>query len=445
MANETVIVIMFGVFLLLCFTGTPIAFALIGGALTGATLSDVQYSTIVGQLFNGVNSIPLLAVPFFLLVAELMDSSGIAARIVLFVQTLVGHVRSGLAQVNAVFSMMFAGISGSSVADVAAISRILLPAMKREGYNEASSAALVAAASTIANLIPPSIMAVVYGATGGVSIAAMFIGGVLPGVMVGVGIMIYSYFFVESSAERRDRASLREMARAGAGSFLPLLVPIIIMGGILTGQFTATEAGMVAVAYIIFVVLPLMARGHLRHIFKDFINGGVIYALPMIAIAGAAAFAWLFTYLGGSAFVAQLMADVAGNNPVAIMFTVVVVLVLMGQFIDAVPAIVLMMPIIKSLQELGDINPIHMGLVAVVTLALGLITPPYGLSLLLATSFARVSFFSGVRKSIPMYAIFAITICVMVLLPDVALWLPRTFTPQGAGCFTPPGGELICP
>jgi tripartite ATP-independent transporter DctM subunit len=341
--------------------------------------------------------------------------------------------------------MLFAGISGSSVADVAAIARILLPAMKREGYDVPSSAALIAAASTIANLIPPSIMAVVYGATGGVSIAAMFIGGILPGVMVGVGIMFYSYFFVKSNSERRSRAPVREMVRAGAGSFLPHLVPVIIMGGIHTGQFTPTEAGMVAVAYIIVVVIPLMARGHLRHIFRDFVNGGVIYALPMLAIAGAAAFAWLFTYLGGSAFVAQLMTDVAGDNPVAIMFSVVVVLVLMGQFIDAVPAIVLMMPILKSLQELGGINPVHMGLVAVVTLALGLITPPYGLSLLLSTSFAKVSYLSGVRKALPMYGIFVVVICIMVLLPDVALWLPRTFTPQGAGCFTPPGGDMICP
>lgn len=401
MTNEIVLLLMAGTFLVLAFTGTPVAFSLLAGALVGSLFADINYGTIVGHMFNGVNSVPLLAVPFFLLVAELMDSTGIATRIIYFVQTLVGHIRSGLAQVNAVFSIFFAGISGSSMSDVAANSRVLLPAMKREGYEPAASAALIAAASTIANLIPPSVMAVVYGATGGVSIAALFLGGVVPGVLVGVGLMIFSYFFVHAGTPR-PRASFDEMVRAGAGSVLPLLIPVIIMGGILGGIFTPTEAGMVAVVYIIVVVIPVLARGHLPKLFQDFIHGGVLYSLPMIAVAAASVFAWLFTYLGGAAAVADLMSNLAGENPVPIMFTVVIVLVIAGQFIDAIPAIVVFMPIINSLIALGDVNPVHMGVVVIITLALGLITPPYGLSLLLATSFAKVSFLAGVRKAIPL-------------------------------------------
>lgn len=445
MSSEIVILLMLAIFLGLAFLGTPVAFSLLAGALVGTMFAGVAHSTIVGHMFNGVNSVPLLAVPFFLLVAELMDSTGIAAKIIRFVQTLVGHIRSGLAQVNAVFSIFFAGISGSSMSDVAANSRILLPAMKREGYDPASSAALIAAASTIANLIPPSIMAVVYGATAGVSIAALFLGGVLPGVLVGVGLMVFSYFFVHAGTPA-PRAKIQEMVRAGAGSALPLMVPVIIMGGILGGFFTPTEAGMVAVVYIIVVVIPAMARGHLPKLFRDFVNGGVLYTLPMIAVAAASSFAWLFTYLGGAAAVAGVMNDVAGTNEVAIMFTIVLMLVIVGQFIDAIPAIVVFMPIIRSLTELGDINPIHMGVVVIITLALGLITPPYGLSLLLATSFAKVPFLAGVRKSIPLYGMFAVVISFLILSPDAALWLPRLVVPQATGCFpAPQGDEFICP
>lgn len=445
MTSEMVLLLMAGTFLGLSFLGTPVAFSLLAGALVGTLFADVSYGTIVGHMFNGVNSVPLLAVPFFLLVAELMDSTGIATRIIYFVQTLVGHIRSGLAQVNAVFSIFFAGISGSSMSDVAANSRVLLPAMKREGYEPASSAALIAAASTIANLIPPSVMAVVYGATGGVSIAALFLGGVIPGLLVGGGLMVYSYFFVHSG-ETRPRAPFNEMVRAGAGSLLPLMIPVIIMGGILGGIFTPTEAGMVAVVYIIVVVIPALARGHLRNLFRDFIHGGVLYSLPMIAVAGASVFAWLFTYLGGASAVADLMSRTAGENAVAIMFTIVVMLVIVGQFIDAIPAIVVFTPIIGSLIELGQINPVHMGVVVIITLALGLITPPYGLSLLLATSFAKVPFLAGVRRSVPLYGLFVGIITFLVLSPDVALWLPRLVVPQATGCFPAPGGDgFICP
>lgn len=445
MSGEVIILLMMGVFLVLAYFGTPVAFALIGAVLLGTAFSDVSYLAIVGQLFNGVNSVPLLAVPFFLLVAELMNSSEVTLKLIRFVQALVGHIRSGLAQVNALFSMFFAGISGSSTSDVAANSRILLPAMKREGYDPASSAALIAAASTIANLIPPSIMGVVYGATGGVSIAAIFLGGVVPGVLVGVGLMVFSYFFVHAG-EPAPRASFREIAGAARASALPLMVPFIIMGGILLGVFTPTEAGMVAVMFILVVLVPFTARGHLRKLPRDFVNAGVIYSLPLIAVAAASAFAWLLTYLGGPEIVAEAVEDIAGTNPVAIMFMIVAVLIVVGQFIDAIPAIVVFMPIIKTLIEIGEVNPVQMAVVVIVTLALGLITPPYGLSLLLATSFAKVRFSAGLRKSIPLYGVFLGVIAALILVPELSLALPRLVVPEATGCFQAPGGDgYICP
>ena len=445
MTNEIILVVMLVIFLGLAFTGTPIAFALIGAVLFATAFSDVGFAAVVGQLFNGVNSVPLLALPFFILVAELMNSAEVTDKIIRFVQSLVGHIRSSLAQVDALFSILFAGISGSSTADVAANAKVLLPAMRREGYDMGQAAALIAASSTIANMIPPSILAVVYGASGGVSIAALFLGGAVPGFMIGFGMMLYAYFFVHGG-KPSPRASLGEIAGAAKGSALPLMIPFIIMGGILSGAFTPTEAGMVAVVFVIIVIMPITARKHLPNLPKDFINAAVIYSLPLIAVAAASAFAWLFTILGGAAVVSDVVIGIAGENAVGILFTVVLMMVILGQFIDAIPAIIVFMPIITAVVEAGDINPIHMGVVVIVTLALGLITPPYGLSLLLATYFAKVPFSAGVRKSVPLYGLFAGVIVLLVLVPDLSLGLPRFFVPEAAGCFPDPrGGGYICP
>lgn len=445
MSDGLIVGLMLFCFLLLGYLGVPVAFAIITSVIIGTLLTDVSMIAAANQLFNGVNSVPLLAVPFFILIGELMASSNVTERMINVAMALVGHVRSGLAQVVTVFSVFFAGISGSSTADVAAISRVILPSMKKEGYNPANSAALIAAASTIANMIPPSIMAVVYGAVGGVSIAALFLAGVVPGLMVAVGLMAYSYFFGYPGSVR-PRSSFGNLASAARLSVLPLMIPIIIMGGILGGWFTPTEAGMVAVAYTIFVVIPLIARGHLRRLPGDFMHAAVLYSLPMMAVAAASAFAYLIAYLQGPQAVSGVIESIAGTSGILIMACLVVALIIAGDFIDAIPAIVIFMPIIVPLVELGDINPVHMGVVAVVTLAFGLITPPYGLSLLLATTFAGVSFGQGMLKSIPIYFVFIAVISIIVIFPDLVLWLPRWLTPQSVGCFPAPDGEgFICP
>src|SRR5206468_11571973 len=212
----------------------------------------------------GIDSETLVAVPFFLLVGELMSSANVVYRMIALAQTVVGHLRGGLAQVVTLFSMFFAGISGSSAADVAVLSRTVAPEMDKEGYDRAFTAALIASASTVANLIPPSIMAVVYGATGYVSIGGLFLGGVVPGVLIGLGLMIYSYFFGPIGT-MKPRSRLVDVFMAARGSALPMVIPLIIMGGILTGWFTPTEAGMVAAAYILLVLIPVLNPLPLPH------------------------------------------------------------------------------------------------------------------------------------------------------------------------------------
>src|SRR5216110_1556314 len=234
MSNGAVLCLMGFLFLLFGYMGVPVTFALIAGVLVASSFTPISMQSLIGQLFHGIDAETLLAVPFFLLVGELMASSDVARRMIRLSQTLVGHLRGGLAQVVTLFSMFFAGISGSSTADVAVLSRTIARDMDNEGYDRAFTAALIASASTMANLIPPSIMAVVYGATGNVSIGGLFLGGVVPGVLIGIGLMIYSYFFGPTGIKKR-RATFPELSAAAKDAALPLVIPAIIMGGILSG------------------------------------------------------------------------------------------------------------------------------------------------------------------------------------------------------------------
>jgi C4-dicarboxylate transporter DctM subunit len=440
-----VLAIMAGLFLGLGYIGVPVPFALMAGVFAATMLTPVSMLSMVGQLFNGLDAEALLAVPFFLLVGELMTSADVTRRMIVLAQTIVGHLRGGLAQVVTLFSMFFAGISGSSTADVAVLSRTIAPEMDREGYDRGFTAALIASASTIANLIPPSIMAIVYGATGNVSIAGLFLGGVVPGVLIGLGLMGYSYLFGPAGI-RRPRSTLRELGAATRRASLPLVIPVIIMGGILSGWFTPTEAGLAAVAYIVLVLIPFLGPHHIRELPRDFMHAGLLYAIPMSAVAGASAFGWMLAYLRGPDIVSGWIETTAGTDPTVILFLLVVLFVIVGDFVDAVPAIIIFMPIVTALATLGDINSVHMGVVIITTLVFGLITPPYGLSLLMASKFCNVKFSTAMYASLPLYLVFFATIAFCIFFPDVVLWLPKQVLPQSVGCFPNPSGEgYICP
>jgi tripartite ATP-independent transporter DctM subunit len=432
-------------FLVFGYLGVPVSFALIAGVLAAAAFTPISLQSMVGQLFHGIDSEALLAVPFFLLVGELMASSNVVHRMIRLSQTLVGHLRGGLAQVVTLFSMFFAGISGSSTADVAVLSRTIAPEMDEEGYDRAFTAALIASASTMANLIPPSIMAVVYGATGNVSIGGLFLAGVVPGVLIGIGLMVYSHFWGPVGI-RKPRASFTEVVVAARGSALPLVIPAIIMGGILSGWFTPTEAGMIAAIYIIVVLIPALRPAHVKELPRDFMYAGLLYSLPLAAVAGASAFGWMVAYLRGPDLVAAVITGWAGTNGAMIMFGLVVLFIIVGDFVDAVPAIIIFMPIINKLTEVGNINALHMGVVIITTLVFGLITPPYGLSLLVASKYVGVPFGRALVRSLPLYAVFLATIAFTVLAPKVVLWLPKALLPESVGCFKAPGGTgYICP
>jgi tripartite ATP-independent transporter DctM subunit len=445
MGSAAILTLMTVLFLVLGYMGVPVAFSLVAGVMVGTLFTDVTLPSLIQKMFDGIDSEALLAVPFFLLVGELMTSANIVIRIADLSQALVGHIRGGLGQVVAVFSMFFSGMSGSTSADVAVLSRTMAKPMRAEGYDSAFIAALIAAASTIACLVPPSIMAVVYGAIGNVSIAGLFMGGIVPGLMIGFGLMIYCYFFGPVGF-RRPRASFPQLADAALAAALPLMIPVILLGGILTGWFTPTEAGAVAVAWILLVVIPLLNRRHLKQLPYDFCHAGLIYSLPLITIAAASAFGWMVAYLRGPIVVSGWITGLAGNDPYLIMFLLVLVFTIVGDFIEPIPAIIIFMPVVYVLTQAADINPVHMGVVLIATLAFGLITPPYGLALLMASKFVGVRFSRALKASLPIYVIFFATIAFAIFFPSVILWLPKHVLPESVGCFKAPGGTgYICP
>jgi tripartite ATP-independent transporter DctM subunit len=432
-------------FLFFGYLGVPVPFALMAGVLIGASFTEVSHVAIIQKMFDGMDSEALLAIPFFLLVGELMSSANVVVRVVNLSLALVGHIRGGLSQVVTVFSMFFSEMSGSTTADVAVISRALGRPMKKEGYSPAFIAAIIASASTIAALVPPSITAVVYGAIGNVSIAGLFMAGFVPGMMIGGGLMIYCYFFGPAGM-RRPRAAFRDLAGAFKDASLPLMIPIILLGGILTGWFTPTEAGVVAVAYILIVVIPALNRGHIRFLAYDFCLAGLIFSLPLITIGAANAFGWLFAYLRGAIVIAEWITSISAHDPHLIMLLMVALFTVIGDFIEPVPTIIIFMPLVNALTDAGNINPVHMGVVLITTLAFGLITPPYGLVLLMASKFVDVRFSQALRAACPIYIVFFATIAFTIYFPSVVLWLPKHVLPASVGCFrSPTGVGYICP
>jgi C4-dicarboxylate transporter DctM subunit len=443
--NGILIGLMAVMFLTFGYLGVPVAFALIAGVVIGTIFTPVSLPSIMAQIFNGIDSTALLAVPFFLLVGELMTSANVVIRIANLSQALVGHIRGGLAQVVTVFSMFFADMSGSMSADVAVLSRTMAKPMEQEGYGKDFTAALIAAAATIACLVPPSITSVVYGAVGNVSIAGLFLGGFAPALMIGFGLMIYCYFFGPVGV-RRKRASIGQLAGATKDASLTLVIPVILLGGIMTGWFTPTEAGAIAVVYILLIVIPSLNPRHLLDLPRDFAHAGLIFSLPLITVGAASAFGWMLAYLRGPMVVSAWIADVAGKDPHLIMFCLVALFTVVGDFIEPIPCIVIFMPIVAQLSEAGDINSIHMGVVLIVTLAFGLITPPYGLALLMASKFVGVRFSQALKAAVPIYVIFFATIAFAIFFPDIILWLPKHVMPESVGCFKNPSGTgYICP
>ena len=419
--------LLFGSFLALCVLRVPVAFAMfISATLAIIVQGDVPLAIVPQRIWVGLNNFPLLAVPFFLFVAQAMNESGASVRLIDFARAAVGWLRGGLAYVNVSVCMIFAGISGVSSAETLGVGSIMIPAMKREGYPSGFTAGLTAASSTLGNIIPPSLMMIVYAATAGLSVGAMFLSGIVPGLLIGALQMAWSARVATrlgiGNSTPFSMPTLRSSARA---AWPTLVIPILVIGGILGGLFTATEASVVAVLYVLLLSMASRQLG-LRRLFVLTEDSISLFSLSLLCVAAASLWGWVLAYY---AVPQSVVAALGGlgllGSQAGVFVTVIAVFLVVGTFMDAIPAIIILQPIVGEVAAAGGIDPYHMGLVVVLTLAIGLITPPYGLCLLIAADLAGLTTAAAVRALIPFYLIALGVVVFAALFPEIVLWIPR--------------------
>lgn len=405
--------------------GVPVTFAL-GLAAVGMLLfQDVPMVALAQQMYGGVDSFPLMAVPFFILAGELMTGGGISRRLVAFAQALVGHVRGGLAHVCTVSSMFFAGVSGSGIADTAAVGALTIPAMVEKGYGRPFAASLAACAGSIGPVIPPSIPMVVFGVIGSVSVAKLFMGGAIPGVLMGISLMVLTHII----AKRRGyigtgKFSWRLVAQTARDASLALVMPLIIVGGIMSGLFTATESGVVAVVYALLV--GRFVYGELRWgaIGRHFIEAAVVSGTILLVISTASLFTWLITNEQVPQRVSTYLIGLT-RNPWMMLALINVLLLIVGTFIDTLSALIIFSPLFLPVTQALGINPVHFGLVVVVNLTIGMCTPPLGVCLFVASGIAKVSLREMLVDLWPMLIALIVVLAIVTYVPQSVMFLPN--------------------
>ena len=374
--------ILFGLFFLLLFLRVPIAFALALAALP-ILLVEPRLSTVtmVQETFNAYNSFILLAVPFFLLTANLMNIGGITDRLMRLSRTMVGHFPGGLAQINVVLSIFFAGVSGSSTADAASQSKIFIEAQTREGYDLSFSVAITAVSAVLAVIIPPSILMIVWGGILNVSIGALFLAGILPGLLIGLAQMatVHAYA-VARGYQTYPKATWRDLAVSLVVSIPALVTPGIIIGGKLFGWFTATESGCIAVLYGAFLALLVYREMDLAGLKYALLDTGKLAGITLFCVGTASVFGWLLAYYQIPRAILSGV-DQWGMGPIGTGFFIAGVFLVVGCFLDAIPAIIIVGTILSPVAAAAGLDPVHFAMIAIVSLAFGLVTPPYGLCL----------------------------------------------------------------
>lgn len=419
------LLLIFSVFLVSLFLGVPVALCLAFTACAGLMLHDTSLLVVVQRMFQGFNSFSLLAVPFFVLAGDLMNKCGITQRLIDFSYMLVGRIPGGLAHANIAASMFMGGISGSAVADAAAIGSIMVPGMIRNGYHPGFSAAVTAAASTMGPIIPPSILMVIMGVTTGMSIGGLFMAGIIPGLMLGLGMMAYSCFVSIRENYPRDpnpltlRRVLRELRNAGPA----LLAPTIIMGGIMFGLFTSTEAAAVAVLYALFLGLCYRTL-HMKDLIEVLGSSVLTTAVLLLIIGTANAFAWLLAAEQIPNQLADLIQSITSNRFV-ILLLLNILLLFVGMFMEGGAAIIILAPTLLNVATQVGIEPLHFGMIMVLNMAVGLLTPPLGVCLFVICGVTKLDLAYVIRSVMPFIGVELAVLMLVTYVPDFCLAIPR--------------------
>jgi len=420
--------VLFGLLILFLLMGIPISFSLILASIF-AVLTGTHVPMMIGpqMMLTGVNSFPLMAIPFFLLAGNIMSVGGISRRLIKLANAIVGSVTGGLGAVSVLACMFFAAISGSSPATAAAIGSVMIPSMEEKGYDRKYSAALVASGGVIGVVIPPSIPMVVYGVNASVSVGGMFLGGIIPGILMGVMLITLNYYYSKKYGYvGYEKFNWKKFGKAFADSLFALLMPVIILGGIYSGIFTPTESAVVAAVYGLIVGIYVYKELKWSDLGKIFADSARTTSMILILIAAAIFFGWFLSSEQIPQHIASAVLSVTTNRYLILLFFDIIFLIA-GTFLDAIASILLLTPIFLPIMKQCNISPLLMGVLMTVDLAIGQITPPVGLNLFVCCGIAKIKFGDIIKPIIP----FIIGLCVILFLityvPSIVMFLPNLF------------------
>ena len=418
----------FSLFLIFSVIGLPIALVMVIAGLAGAfTVGGIDFFEIIADRFySGVSGFVLIAVPYFVFTAELMNRAKLTHRLVAFANSLFGRVPGALSHVNITVSVFFAGITGAAVTDTVAIGKTLIPAMKREGYDADYCAAVTACSSIIGPIIPPSIIMIVYAATmRDLSVIALFAAGLIPGLMMAAALLVASTWISSRRGyARHETISLARIWHTGLAAFAALLTPVVILGGILTGTTTVTEAAALGAVYTLFLGLLGYKTLSKRDIWEALIATVVFSGVVFFLLGASTVLGWYVTRSGIARDAAEAITLVS-NDPLVQILLVDLLLIAIGMFIDVLPAIVVAAPVLAPAMIALGFDPLHFGMVMLLALNLGNITPPVGMTLMTASRIAGVSYESAIKQSLPFLLSHLVVLVIASASPALVLWFPR--------------------
>lgn len=417
-------------FLILIGIGVPITVSLALSSLFTLVVNVVftaSITTVAQRMVNGIDSFTLLAIPFFILAGQIMNTGGIATRLIDFAKAVVGPLRGGLLFVNILACTLFGAISGSAAAAASAIGSLLSGKMEKEGYDKGFTTATNVSAATTGLIIPPSNVLIVYSlAAGGVSIGALFIAGYLPGLLISIGLMFVSYFYaLKNNYPKGDSWSASVLIRSFLRAFPSLLLLVVVMGGIVLGYFTATEAAAVAVLYT-FILALIYGELSIAKLKEVLLSSSTTTAVVLLLVATSSSLSWVMSYENLPQLISEGMLSLT-DNPIMILIMINVLLLLIGIFMDITPAILIFTPIFLPVVESIGISPVHFGIIMVMNLCIGLCTPPVGNLLFVGASVAGIPIQKVMRPMLKLYVVLLIALIITTMFPSLSTWLPSIF------------------
>lgn len=430
MSPLIVVIVMFSLLLILIFLRVPVSFALAFSVLPILLFTPrVTPIMLLHRMMVQYGSFILVAIPFFLLAANIMNDSGITKKLMRFSQSIVGSLPGGTGHVNVLVSMLFAGISGSSNADAAGIGGVLIPAMIKEGYDKNFTVAVTACSAVMGNIIPPSIIMIVWGGIMSTSVSGLFLAGFIPGVMIACFQMILVLIYARKRHYKTiSKFNFKEVLMSFKDSILALFSPIIIVGGIVFGIVTPTEASFIAVVYSLILGVIIYHTIPIKKVSPILLKTAKLASLVLFAVGTASIYAWVLAYFNIPQFLVNVLGSLT-TSPTIMLFIITIIFLIVGTFMDAVPAIVVLGPLLKPLAEHVGINPLHFGIVGVMALAFGLVTPPYGLCLLIASEIAGVNCMKVLKEVGAFLFVMLLVLIIIILFPGITLWVPKLFMP----------------